>query len=236
MFMKKNKIMIFLTVIVFIITNFINIYVYLNYKKHNIYLNNNFNINLIKIIIIGDSRMELIENDREKLNIPRNIVFKARSGARINWLNKVAIPWLSEQLNQKNKKYKYMVLFNLGVNDLNSNIEPSDIAKDYLGIYRNIIFQNQDVNFYFLSVNPIDEKIINNFFINQKRSNKKIEEFNNYFINNIKNFNNINYCDSYNSLNLNFYDGLHFDFETNKIILDYILNDCFIINNFSKFK
>ena len=230
MFMKKNKVIIFFTVIVFIIINFINIYVHLDYRKHSIYLNNTFNINLIKIIIIGDSRMELIENDREKLNIPRNIVFMARSGARINWLNKVAIPWLNEQLNQKNKKYKYMVLFNLGVNDLNSNIEPSDIAKDYLDIYRNIIFQNQDVNFYFLSVNLIDEQTINNFFPNQKRTNKKIEKFNNYFINNIGKFNNINYCDSYNNLNMSFYDGLHFDFETNKKILDYLINNCFKIN------
>lgn len=230
MFMYRNKIILSLTILLYILINIISIFNYLNYENHIMNLNNNFNYELTKIIIIGDSRMELIENEREVLNIPNNIFFKARSGARIYWLNKVAIPWLRKQLEYKNKKYKYIVLFNLGVNDLNSDIKPSDIAKNYLNIYKNIIFENQDVTFYFLSVNPIDEKTIDNYFPNQKRTNKKIEEFNKYIINDIKKFNNISYCDSYNDLNINFYDGLHFDFETNKNILNYLTNDCFKLN------
>ena len=233
---KKNNFFICLILISLVIINIVVVINYSNNQKHIINLNNNFRPELTKIIIIGDSRMELIENDRDTLNVPNNIIFKARSGARMYWLNKVAMPWLRKQLDNKNKKYKYRVLFNLGVNDLNSDLEPNIIAKDYLKFYKRIIFENQDVNFYFLSVNPIDEKTINNFFINQKRTNKKIEEFNNYFMNNIKGFNNISYCDSYNTLNINFYDGLHFDFETNKTILNYLINVCFKLNDFSKTK
>ena len=224
---NKNNFLISLISILLVIINIVSVISYSNNQKYIIKLNNNFNAELTKIFIIGDSRMELLNNERDTLNIPSNIVFKARSGAKIYWLDKIAMPWLRKQLNNKNKKYKYMVLFNLGVNDLNSDTNPSIMAQNYLNIYKKIIFENQDVNFYFLSVNPIDEKVINNYFKNQKRTNKKIEEFNNYFMNNIKGFNNISYCDSYNDLDINFYDGLHFDFETNKKILNYLINNCF---------
>ena len=233
---KKNIFIIYLLCLLIIIVNIISTINHSNDDSHLIRIDKNFNTVLTKIIIIGDSRMDLLNREKETLHIPNNIMFIARSGARIIWLDKVAIPLLREELNNKNSKYKYMVLFNLGVNDINSDAKPSDIARDYLIIYNNIIFENPDVNFYFLSVNPIDEKIINNYFHNQKRTNKRIEEFNQYIISSIKKYNNISYCDSYNDLNINFYDGLHFDFQTNKSILYYLINDCFRLNNFYKIK
>ena len=80
---NKNNFLISLISILLVIINIVSVISYSNNQKYIIKLNNNFNAELTKIFIIGDSRMELLNNERDTLNIPSNIVFKARSGAKI---------------------------------------------------------------------------------------------------------------------------------------------------------
>ena len=222
---KKSISLIIIICLLLIISLF-----YENYNFESKLQNYNYNNTSIplmnKIIIIGDSRMELINNKREKLKIPDSVVFIARSGAKINWLYDSGIPELYKIINNK-KKYNYHIVFNLGVNDLDDDVSISDLASKYYKIYKQIITNNNDISFYFLSVNPVDENRIYKYFSRYNgRTNKKIEEFNNYFINKLKKekLNNINYCDSYNNLNFYLPDGLHYD--TNINIMQYIINNC----------
>lgn len=227
--MKKSLIVLmFCLIFLFLIINHNN---KLEFKKNEI-INNKSIYNLDKIIIIGDSRMEFINNKKNELNIPKNIVFIAKSGAKISWLRESGLPELNKVI-KKNKKYENHVIFNLGVNDLDSNIDIENLASEYYNAYKSIIKYNKDISFYFLSVNPIDENRIYTYFnINNKRTNKKIEKFNKYFLNFIKkdNLKNIKYCDSYNNLEFYLPDGLHYDTETDKKIIEYIIKKC-IKNN-----
>lgn len=184
-------------------------------------------ISLNKVVIVGDSRMEFIYNKKDKLDIPTNFIFDAKSGATIDWLIDTGEPKLREILDNRDTNYKYHVVFNLGVNDLNDDVVSKTIANDYLNIYKNIINDYPDINFYFLSVNPIDEDIIYDYFPG-KRTDEKIEMFNAYFGIYVQNVNDkrIKYCDSYNRLDFNLPDGLHYDDETDQQIIDYISRDC----------
>lgn len=227
--MKKSLIILILSLI------FISLIITHNNKlelKKDEIINNKSVYDLNKIIIIGDSRMELINNKKEELGVPKNIIFIAMSGAKISWLRESALPELYETI-QNNKKYKNHVIFNLGVNDLNSDIDIKNLAIEYYNTYKSVIRHNKDISFYFLSVNPVDENRIYTYFnINNKRTNKKIEKLNNSFINLIKedNLKNIKYCDSYNNLEFYLPDGLHYDTETDKKILEYIIKECVEIN------
>ena len=79
-----------------------------------------------------------------------------------------------------------------------------------------------------MSVNPISDEIINNFFPTNKRSNKKIEAFNKKTINLIEEFNYpyLKYCDAYHDLYFKTIDGLHYKGETSQKIINYISNGC----------
>ena len=225
---KLNLINILMCLFVSVLSIFCyNYFVNLKFQNYNLEIKNN-KIIFNKIIIIGDSRMWAIDDRKEEFKIPSSIIFVARSGARINWLEEVGAPDLKEIL-KRNDNYKYHVVFNLGVNDLDEDIVPEEIAKDYYDYYMNIIKSNQDVSFYFLSVNPVDENRIYKYFsIYNKRTNKKIVKFNNYFINrlNKESIINVDYCDSYHELEFYLPDGLHYDTDTNKKIVKYIIEKC----------
>lgn len=186
-----------------------------------------FDISLNKVIIVGDSRMEFIYNKKNKLNIPRNFIFDAKSGAKLDWLIDEGDPVLRDILDNRDSKYKYHVVFNLGVNDLNDDVSPAIMAEKYIEIYKEILLDYSDVKFYFLSVNPIDEKIIEKYFAG-RRTNARIELFNSYIAKYVDDINDINiqYCDAYNRLNFNLPDGLHYDDETDQKILNFIARDC----------
>lgn len=218
--MKKfNYIMLSLLVFVFIL-----IYAVSVDKKSNGFICDNI-INNDIIIIVGDSRMELLEKRRNNINIPYYVEFDARSGADINWFKEVGIPKLYNMLDDKNNTYK--VVFNLGVNDLDENIDIKKRVYEYYKIYKNIMLNNKTVKFYYLTVNPIDDDIINTIWKSNIRTNKKIEKFNNYMKYYIKNTNML-YCNSYKEIKFNLPDGLHYDYNTDILILDYVLNKCVI--------
>ena len=188
-------------------------------------------ISLNKTIIIGDSRMELIERERDKqLEIPTNISFIAKGGAKIDWFKKTAVLELEKILENKNANYNYHVVMNMGVNDLDDVSIVSKQANDYFDIYRDLAIQFPDVKFYILSVNPVNDGLISDYWPDNHRTNKKIVNFNNWIIKKIKtyNFSNMTYCDSYNEVTFKTQDGLHYTKTTNQEIVDYITNKCVV--------
>lgn len=179
-------------------------------------------LSLNKIIVIGDSRMSLIESS-DDLNIPKNMSFIAKSGATFDWTRKEAKERLENVLEDNST---YHVVLNMGVNDINYSENIRLIAKNYYNLYQTLFNKYSHVNFYLLSVNPIDEEVTNSRSGN--RTNAKIEAFNSYLIAYMKKdkAENVKYCDSYNRLDFTLPDGLHYDNKTDQKIIDYITNDC----------
>ncbi len=180
-----------------------------------------------KIIVVGDSRMELINNDKT-IKKPFNLEIIAKSGTHLDWFTDTASKKIKKIINDD---FKYNVIINMGVNDLNwlkKDYDEEDLAEDYFKAYEELVSEYSDVNFYLLSVNPLNEKIIKEKIPDNKRSNKSIKEYNNYLQEKIENskFDNIYYCDSYNTLEFETYDGLHYNRKTSEAILNYIINDC----------
>lgn len=230
--MKKKQKLNFINILICILISILSVTYYnyfidMKFNDYNFKIENN-KILLNKIIIVGDSRMELINDKKEQMKIPDSVIFVARSGATIEWLYNTGLPELKESLNKKDY-FRYHVVFNLGVNDINYVSDIKERAKLYYDIYDKVIDVNEDVSFYFLSVNPVDENRIYKYFsMDNKRTNRKIEKFNNYFINrlNKEKISNVTYCDSYNELDFYLPDGLHYDTSTDKKIVKYIIEKC----------
>ena len=182
-----------------------------------------------RVILIGDSRMENILKRKDYIDIPVNFKIIAKGGATIKWFKEEALPYLEELLDSKNSKYKYHVVINQGVNDLNLNDKksPEYHSSTYTEIYDDLLNKYKDVDFYILSVNPIDEDVID-YYWNQTRTEKDVVDFNKYTINWIYNTNhsNIKYCDSFNEMEFMMLDGLHYTKQTDIDILNYIVNRC----------
>ncbi len=189
--------------------------------------NNLSDITKNKVIVVGDSRMELIEDAADELDIPINFSFIAKGGASISWFKDNALPRLKEKLNNRNPNYQYHVIVNMGVNDLDSIKNVTQRANEYFEYYRELAFEYPDVKFYMLSVNPIFDKI-NKSFPGNKRTDSKIKSFNSRinYLSEQANFPNMSTCDSYHNIDFNSPDGLHYDLDTDQKILDYIASDC----------
>lgn len=227
----KLKYIFLLTIIISFLLLLVSFNLIINERKYSIITNNTIKLETKKIILVGDSRMELMYKDKRDLNIPDSIIFDAKSGARINWFISDGIPNLYKIINDKD--YKYYVVFNLGVNDLHYVEDVESRVKEYYKYYKNIVKNNPEIEFYFLSVNPIIEEVLKEHFgYDDKKTNKKINRFNNEMESLIdnSNLNNFKYCDSNNSLDFVIPDGIHYDLNTNKNILNYIINKCVKIN------
>ena len=187
-------------------------------EKNNAILNN-------EIVVVGDSRMSLIDDDKDIVK-PANLMFVAKSGMRIDWLENEALPKVNGIL--ENKKFKYHIVVNMGVNDLNDDKYKGDeIAEEYFKLYSKLAKENGDIDVYILSVNPIDDVLINQKWKNN-RTTGEIKLFNKTIQKELakSNLDNMHYCDSYNSIKFETYDGLHYTEETNKKIINYINNNC----------
>lgn len=189
--------------------------------------NNLLDITNNKVIIVGDSRMEFIEDAADDLEIPINFSFIAKGGATIDWFEDTALSRLIEKLNKRDSNYHYHVVINMGVNDLDSVNNVAQRANEYFEYYKELAFEYPDVQFYMLSVNPIFNKI-NKSFPGNKRTDGKIQTFNNQISHLLARINlkNMYICDSYHHVDFNSPDGLHYDLATDQRILDYIANDC----------
>lgn len=185
-------------------------------------------IGLNKVIIIGDSRMELINDYKDEYKIPLNYSFIAKSGAKIDWFINEAISELSEVLINRNTKYKYHIVINMGVNDINGIKDVDSRADKYFVYYKSLALKYPSVSFYLLSVNPIEKRLLKIYWPSNGTYNDDIEQFNNEIISNVKANSNlaIDYCDSYNHIQFKTYDGLHYTKDTNQDVIDYIANKC----------
>jgi len=229
--MKLKDIYLLIIIVILISFLFMAFKLKINENEYNTIINNNVKLEIKKIILVGDSRMELMYKSREELNIPHSIIFDAKNGVKIDWFYKTGIRKLYDIISNDN--YNYYVLFNLGVNDLHYVEDVESRAQEYYKLYNNIINNNPNVNFYFLSVNPIIEDVLKeNFGHDDKKTNKKINTFNKEMKRLIgkNSLNNFKYCDSNNSLDFVIPDGIHYDLNTNRNILDFILNRCIKIN------
>ena len=181
-----------------------------------------------KVFIIGDSRMEYISNREKTIAIPSNFSFIALGGTKIDWFINDAMVILKDKLDNRKDNIKYHVVFNMGVNDLNDNKDVLIHSDNYFTLYEKLARMYEDVNFYILSVNPIDMSKINKMIYNQKRTSYKIETFNNNMVKNLEiiNLKNMKYCDSYYNVDFTTIDGLHYDRTTDQNILDYLTQSC----------
>ena len=185
-----------------------------------------------KLIIIGDSRMEFLEKRGESIDIPTNSFFIALNGASFDWFNDTALDKLESKLDNLDSRYKYHVVLNMGVNDLQNEQKPSHYVNNYYEKYLDLMKKYSNVNFYFLSVNPITESKLNKWQPWSYRTNERIEEFNyelNYKLKK-QELSNYFYCDSYNNIEFGIPDGIHYDEETDQKIIDFISNKCIIYN------
>ena len=179
-----------------------------------------------KVVVIGDSRMELIDNGKDySKQIPNNITFIAKSGMKNEWFNDFVLMRLTDLL--KNPEYKYDVIINLGVNDICFGDETKSIS-EYTNSIRLLAKLFNNTNFYVLSVNPVNENLIFDYFDVNPLPNKKIQVYNTKLINFIKKekLQNLNYCNAFDKIKYTTKDGLHYTEQTNEKIISYILNDC----------
>jgi len=181
-----------------------------------------------KVFIIGDSRMELIENDKKNIDIPINFSFIAKSNTRINWFESVALKKIEEELKNIDDDYQYHVVINMGVNDLQEDIVISERVSRYFDDYVKLVKKYPKVKFYILSVNPINDDKLNISQPYNIRTTTGVEKFNNLLIEKINNEDrdNLVYCDSYHFIYFMTTDGIHYKTETNKKILKFLTNKC----------
>ncbi len=196
------------------------------FNDKDIDIDNIENIALNKVIIVGDSRMEFLLDDEDVVK-PVNFIFDVKSGAGFDWFQETGEPKLREILDNRDFKYHYHVVFNLGVNDVQYNKgKTKEIFDKYIGEYEKLILEYDDVDFYFLSINPIDEDLLNKSQPYNIRTNDMIERLNEYFENKADNSKDFVYCDSYHALDFGTDDGIHYNSETSQNIIYYIARDC----------
>jgi hypothetical protein len=180
-----------------------------------------------KIIVVGDSRMQFLNDDKGVIK-PDNVTFVALSGSGYDWLENEAMTAVNKILKNRDLNVNYSIVFNMGVNDINVISDEEEVARDYFKLYRKFAWRYPNIKIYLMSVNPVNNKIINKYWPGNTRTNKRIENFNKEIVYKIQNTtaNNIYYCDSYHKIKFNTSDGLHYDRNTNKKIIKYIINDC----------
>ena len=201
---------------------------FLNKERFNGCMNSyNFVHTDSKIIISGDSRMEYIVDD-DKIVLPYNVSFVAKSGASIQWFSSTAMPELRSTIENVDDEFNYYVIVNMGVNDVQENLNINNRVDDYFKYYKELAKINRDVKIYIMSVNPIIEDKLNKIQPQNNRTNEKIEQFNNRIKEDLIEewTDNMYYCDAYNDLEFDTDDGLHYTRETNKKIIKYITDDC----------
>ena len=138
-----------------------------------------------KILIIGDSRMV----GTSKVVSLDNVFFVAKNGATCNYFWEEAVPEAEKILKQYPEDH-FTIFFNLGINDLDrlerknkqKELDNKTIcdASTYADYYIKLKEKWPTHNFFFLSVNPLDEKVLKNgkYKDSKMSTNKKVEEFN----------------------------------------------------------
>ncbi len=158
-------------------------------------------------VFIGDSRTVGMDK-AVKLSDMKDTYVIAEVGKGYSWYKNTALKQFNEIYSAQDYD-KYVVLCNLGVNDLN-NIE------DYVTVKND--FEQENVEFYWVSVNPTIDSCGGVQCADICAFNRRIESLV------TKDF----YIDTYTYLISNGFnapDGLHYDKDTYAIIYHYIMLD-----------
>jgi len=157
---------------------------------------------------LGDSRTVGIQNTTN------SGICIAKQSMSYSWFKSDAVPNLKKILTDN--PYK-IVIINFGVNDCASHYNDiSNIANDYSNDINDLISEYPDTEFYYLSVNPV-----NNNYDNTEQMNITIFTFNETIQNNC----NATFIDSNTFMLENGFesaDGLHYSEKTNMEIYDFI--------------
>ena len=181
-----------------------------------------------RVIIVGDSRMSLINDYYNEYNIPNNYEFIAESGAKIDWFVNGAIPSLENKLDKYSDDYRYHVVVNMGVNDLSHVDDAEKKALEYFSYYKNLALKYPFAKFYLLSVNPINKNIMEYRWSFMDINNSDIDKFNETLREKAKDIHPVllYYCNSNRNIHFETYDGLHYKHDTSQEVVDYIKNKC----------
>lgn len=159
------------------------------------------------LLYLGDSRTNGL---KQSLNNDE-ITFIAKDGAGYNWYISEAKTELQNKIETDKPKF---VVLALGVNDLHN-------VDNYINAYNSLISEYENVNFFVLSVNPVDENVARSYG-STTVTNNDIKSFNDK----LKNAFNDKYIDAYSQIKgqLATQDGLHYEKETNIIIHGIVIN------------
>ena len=115
-----------------------------------------------QVIFVGDSRTEFMENVLESLgnDTTNHVEFVCEAGKGLSWFQSTGYTQLYNLVKNNTNSIlqkKTAVIFNFGVNDLKK-------YKEYVAYYKMIepILTNKGCELYFMSVNPINRKMLPN--------------------------------------------------------------------------
>ncbi len=181
-----------------------------------------------RIIIVGDSRMYAASKVVQK----EGLTFIAKNAVTCNYLWETVEPEV-DKLIAENPEEHFTIVFNLGVNDLNS-IEVGNTPdgkhicdySQYADYYKYFKKKWNQHNLFFASVNPVNEEILRTgkFKTRKMTNNGSIEEFNQNIRGEIES-EEIFFCNTYAFLLENGFespDGLHYSDNTSKNIIENI--------------
>ena len=181
-----------------------------------------------QVIFVGDSRTEFMENVLESLgnDTTNHVEFVCEAGKGLSWFQSTGYTQLYNLVKNNTNSIlqkKTAVIFNFGVNDLKK-------YKEYVAYYKMIepILANKGCELYFMSVNPINRKMLPNAG-RADRSEAVVRTFNAYMKANLPSA--YTYIDMYSYLKSTGYsfasdhygagsvdDGLHYTARTYKRI------------------
>ncbi len=184
-----------------------------------------------QIIFVGDSRTFQF---KKRVKAEKNVKFVAKIGATLNDLKRSQFRQVYSLVKKKAKASRpTAIIVNLGVNDIYSK-------KAYVAYYRSMSRRLKNCKFYFMSVNPTNEKSMLKVK-HYSRSDSSIRSFNNYLKKNLSG--KYTYLDCYSYLLETGYgtasgfgandgkrdDGLHYTRKTSRRIFEFCLDQ--LINN-----
>lgn len=181
------------------------------------------------VYFVGDSRTLGLQKALTGL-APSNVKFIYGSGQGLTWFRKSGYSTLLRNIANQPRRMKKAVIINLGANDL-------DNYNSYIKYMKNVAkrFKAYNCDMYYLSVNPVNSAMIQNYFGFVSRTERQVAVFNRAIRSGLctgrnKYFTYINTCgnlqkygwisDRYNN---GVFDGLHYSDETYLRIYDYCI-------------
>ena len=180
-----------------------------NYKARN--TGRQYTIEEIEesLLYVGDSRTVGM---KASLSASNGVRYVAESGMSYYWFSGTAVSQIENLLNSEENNIKFVVI-NMGYNDL-AGYSDGNVDK-YINVYNNLKSKYTNVDFYYMSVNPVDEEKERRIAVGQGGmtfvGNSSIINFNNHLESALDE----EFIDVYNSLSsFSTSDGVHYTSNT----------------------